>query len=310
MEIRNVKDRLAKQVMFIFCLMIFGLAFFIIFGIYKRAEPLLASHGILDLLFSSEWRPAEGKFGLFGFIAGTLWVTTIAILIAVPMSLLAAVYLTEYAHKNVRAMLRPPIDLLAGISPVIFGVWGVVAVVPLVRDVIIPFAEKFLKFPPFLSENYTGFSALSAGIVLSVMVFPIIVSVAMEVLESVPLEIRNASLSLGATKWQTVKHAVLKKAAPGIIASVILGFSRAFGETMAVLMVAGCSLQMTPKSPFDAAYPLPAFIANTYGEMMSIPLYDSAVFLAAFMLLIITALFNIAGWAMLHNAGKKGDSYG
>ena len=310
MAIRDLKDRLAGQVMFIFCLLILALAFFIIFGIYKRAEPIFAHNSFASLFFSSEWRPTEGKFGLLGFISGTLWVTLIAVIIAVPMSLLAAIYLTEYAHKNVRAVLRPPIDLLSGISPVIFGVWGIIVVVPFVRDMVIPFADNYLKFRPFLTENYTGFSALSAGIVLSVMVFPIIVSVAIEVLDSVPREVRNASLSLGATNWQTIKHAVLKKAAPGIVASVILGFSRAFGETMAVLMVAGCSLQQVPHSPFDAAYPLPAFIANTYGEMMSIPLYDSAVFLAAFILLILTALFNIAGWAILVRAGKKEAYFG
>jgi phosphate transport system permease protein len=159
-------------------------------------------------------------------------------------------------------------------------------------------SERF-PFFPFRSDNYTGFSALSAGIVLAVMVFPMIISVIQEVLGTVPFAIREASLALGATKWQTIKHVVLKKARPGIIAAVILGLSRAFGETMAVLMVAGCALGVMPRSVFDPAYPLPALIANTYGEMMSIPLYDSAVMLAAFVLLIVTALFNMISWAIL-----------
>jgi phosphate transport system permease protein len=110
---------------------------------------------------------------------------------------------------------------------------------------------------------------------------------------------REASLALGATQWQTVKYTLLRKAWPGIIAAIILGLSRAFGETMAVLMVAGCDLHGFPKSIFDTAYPLPALIANTYGEMMSIPLYDAAVLLAAFILLIITTLFNMLGWGIL-----------
>ena len=162
-----------------------------------------------------------------------------------------------------------------------------------------------MPFFPFASENYTGFSAVTAGIVLAVMVFPIIISIVEEVIKAVPFEIREASLALGATKWQTVKYTVLKKAWPGIIAAIILGLSRAFGETMAVLMVAGCNLHGFPKSIFDTAYPLPALIANTYGEMMSIPLYDAAVLLAALILLGVTTLFNMMGWGILFYIEKR-----
>ena len=124
------------------------------------------------------------------------------------------------------------------------------------------------------------------------MVFPIIISVTGEVLRSVSQDLREVSLSLGATKWQTIKHVVLRKARPGIFAAIVLGFSRAFGETMAVLMVVG-NVAKVPSSVFDPAYPLPALIANTFGEMMSIPLYDSAILLAALMLLIVVLIFNI-----------------
>ena len=170
---------------------------------------------------------------------------------------------------------------------------------PLVRDYLMPFFSEKLPFFPFASDNYTGFTALTGGIVLAVMVFPIIISIVEEVVRSVPFEIREASLALGATKWQTVKYTVLRKAQPGIIAAIILGLSRAFGETMAVLMVAGCSLHAFTRSIFDTAYPLPALIANTYGEMMSIPLYDAAVLLTALFLLIVTGLFNMLGWGIL-----------
>ncbi len=219
--------------------------------------------------------------------------------IAVPLSILTAIYLCEYAPKFVRGVTKPIIDLLAGISPVIYGVWGIIAIVPLVRDYLMPFFNRHLPFFPFASDNYTGFSALSAGIILAVMVFPLIISIVEEIIRTIPLGIKEASLAMGATKWQTVKYVVLKKARPGIIAAIILGLSRAFGETMAVLMVAGCSLYGFPKSIFDPAYPLPALIANTYGEMMSIPLYDAAVLLAALILLVVTALFNMIGWGVL-----------
>ncbi len=124
------------------------------------------------------------------------------------------------------------------------------------------------------------------------MVFPIIIQITIEVFHSIPGELRDASLSLGATKWQTIKLVLLRKALPGIIAANVLGFSRAFGETMAVLMVAG-NIPAIPHSPLDAGYPLPALIANNYGEMLSIPLYDSALMLAALVLFVIVILFNL-----------------
>jgi len=299
MHLRKFKDIFAGRILFICGLLVLSLAFLIAFGLFLRAAPILLTKPLGELLFSNVWRPAQGKFGLAGFIVGSIYVTAIAMVIAVPLSILTALHLSEYANRKIRGFLKPLVDLLAGISPVIYGVWGVIVIVPLVRDYLIPFSSRFLPFPPFISDNYTGFSTLAAGIVLAVMIFPIIISISEEVIRAVPFEMREAALALGASKWQTVKYVVLKKSWTGIIAAVILGLSRAFGETMAVLMVAGCSLHSFPRSVFDAAYPLPALIANTYGEMMSIPLYDSAVLLAALVLLIVTTLFNIAGWGIL-----------
>ncbi len=306
MNTRKFKDNIAHKVMFLLALFVLSLAFLMAFGLYQRSKPILAIKSLSDLLFSATWHPTLGQFGLASFIAGTLWVTAIAITIAVPLSILTAIYLSEYAHKRTSEFAKPIIDLLAGISPVVYGVWGMIAVVPLVRDYLMPFFSEKLPFFPFVSDNYTGFSAITGGIVLSVMSFPIIISVAEEVIRTVPFDVREASLALGATKWQTIKYTVLKKARPGIIAAIILGLSRAFGETMAVLMVAGCSLHGFPKSIFDTAYPLPALIANTYGEMMSIPIYDSAVLLAALILLVVTALFNMAGWGILFRIERRG----
>lgn len=306
MDIRNLKDKFARRAMFLLCASIVSLAFFMALMLFARAAPVFSSAGMGDILFSGYWHPAEGRFGLANFIIGTFLITGIAIIIALPLGMLTAVYLSEYADRRVRNIFKPVIDLLAGISPIIYGVWGVIVIVPLVRDYVMPFVSERLPFFPFASDNYTGFSALSAGIVLSVMVFPIIISVAEEVMRAVPEGIREVSLSLGATRWQTVKHAVVRKSWPGIIAAVILGLSRALGETMAVLMVAGSALNVLPTSIFDTAYPLPAFIANTYGEMMSIPLYDSAVFLAAFVLLAVTAAINMLGWGILLKMEKGG----
>ena len=306
MNIRKIKDSLAQQAMLFLSLFVISLTFLMALALYQRSTPALAIMSLKDLIFSSLWHPTQGQFGLGSFIIGTLWVTAIAMIIAVPLSIMTAIFLSEYSYRRLREFVKPIIDLLAGISPVVYGVWGIIAIVPLVRDYLMPFFSSRFPFFPFLSDNYTGYSVITAGIVLAVMVFPIIISVIEEVLRTVPLEVREASLALGATKWQTVKYVVLRKARPGIIAAIILGLSRAFGETMAVLMVAGCALHVVTKSIFDPAYPLPALIANTYGEMMSIPLYDAAVLLAAFILLVVTTLFNMLGWGILLYVERKG----
>ena len=302
---RKFKDILAGKIMFLLSAFVLSLAFLMATGLYQRSKPVLAISPLKELLFSSAWHPTQGQFGLASFIAGTLWVTAIAMIVAVPLSLLTAIYLSEYAPRRLRELAKPIIDLLAGISPVIYGVWGIIAIVPLVRDYLMPFFSKRLSFFPFASDNYTGFSALTGGLVLAVMVFPIIISIVEEVIRTVPFEMREASLALGATKWETIKYVLLKRVRPGLMAAIILGLSRAFGETMAVLMVAGCALHDFTRSIFDTAYPLPALIANTYGEMMSIPLYDAAVLLAAFILLMVTTLFNMVGWGILLHLERK-----
>jgi phosphate transport system permease protein len=213
---------------------------------------------------------------------GTLWVTAVAVAIAVPPCMLTALYLSEYAHRRTRQIMQPLVDLLAGIPSVVYGVWGVLAVVPFIKH----------QLAPLGGGASTGYSVLAAGIVLAIMIAPVIVHVSTEVLSSVPFEIREASLVIGATKWQTVKHAVLRKAAPGIVAAIVMGVSRAIGETMAVLMVVG-NIARVPVSVFDPGYPLPALIANNYGEMLSVPLYDAALLLAALMLFAIVLFFNV-----------------
>jgi phosphate transport system permease protein len=287
------------------CLAVLSLTFLIGLTLLLRSRPVLATQGLGELLFSSAWHPTQGRFGLATFIAGTLWVTGIAMAIGVPLSVLTAIYLSEYATARARRLVTPIIDVLAGISPVVYGVWGLLAVVPLVRDHVMPGLSRLLPFAPFQSDNSTGFSALTGGIVLSVMVTPIIIAIADEVLRSVPFALREAAFALGMTRWETVRHVVLRKAWPGIIAAVILGLSRAFGETMAVLMVAGCTLHGATRSIFDPAYPLPALIANTYGEMMSVPLYDAAVLLAALVLFAVVALFNVLGWGLLLHVKRR-----
>ncbi len=272
------------------------LVFLMLFGLLQKSRAILAVKSFSQMLFSSSWHPLRGEFGFFPFLMGTLWVTLAAMVIAVPISLLTAVYLSEYAPKFVRELAKPMVDLLAGIPSVVYGVWGVLLVVP--------FVGKTLA--PLFGTYSSGYCVLSGGVVLAIMIFPTIIHVSLEVFSSVPNALRETSLSLGATQWETIKHVVLRKGLQGIIAAIVLGLSRAFGETMAVLMVVG-NVPKLPHSVFDSAYPLPALIANNYGEMMSIPLYDSALMLAALVLLLVVLVFNLAARFILVKAERKAE---
>jgi len=279
---RLFKDRLAHRTMLVLTALPGLLVLLILAGLFLKAWPILAEKPFFSLLFSSAWGPNKGDFGLLPFLTGTLWVTLVALVLAGPVSLLAAIYLSEYAPRKVRELTKPAIDLLAGLPSVIYGVWGVLLIVPFVSDII----------APLCGVHSSGYSVLAAGMVLAIMIFPTIISVSLEVFSSIPDELREASLSLGATRWETVKHVVMRKSAQGVVAAVVLGLSRAFGETMAVLMVVG-NIPRVPGSVFAGGSTLPTLIANNYGEMMSIPLYDAALMLAALVLLLVVLAFNI-----------------
>lgn len=305
---RIKKDRAAQISFFFLTLIPVGLILAITLLLGNRSLPLAQSHPIRELVFGTIWKPFSGQFGFLPFIVGTFWVTTVAIVFAVPPSVLTAFYLSEYAKPTLRNLMKPILDVLAAIPSVVYGVWGVIMIVPFVEKVIKPFLSQTLGFIPLFADTQpTGFSILSGGIVLAVMIIPFIVAIIYEILMTVPIELRQASLALGATRWETIAHVVFPKIIPGIIGGVVLGASRALGETMAVLMVVG-NVANIPTSIFDAAYPLPALIANNYGEMMSIPLYDAALLSAALVLLIIVLVFNVLATVILRQILKRSNS--
>lgn len=285
---RIFKDKLTRNTMLVFTLFSIALAIIIGISLYLKSRPILEEHSLWSLLTNATWRPFKGEFGFLSFIMGTLWVTLIAILIALPFCILTGIFLSEYAHPYIKRFIYPLIDILAGIPPVVYGVWGILVVVPFISD----------KLAPNFVEYSSGYSVLAGGIVLAIMIMPLIISILIEIFAAIPKDFRDASLSLGATNWQTVKFVILRKSLPGIIAAVVLAISRAFGETIAVLMVCG-NITEIPKSIFDPGYPLPALIANNYGEMMSLPLYDSALMLAALILFVIIFIFNAASRLVL-----------
>jgi phosphate transport system permease protein len=284
---RRTKDKASTIIMKILAGLMSLLVLILFVSLLLKSAPILKTKSLSGLLLDSVWMPLKGDFGLLPFIIGTLEVTGIALLIAIPICLLSSIYLSEYASSRFREIARPFVDLLAGIPSVIYGFWGILVIVPIVKWT-----------GTYLGYKTTGYCLLSGGIVLAIMVFPIIISVVTEVLCSVKYELREISLSLGLTKWEMVKHVILKSAMHGIIAAIILGFARAFGETIAVLMVIGNMVNI-PSNIFESAYTLPALIANNYGEMMSIPLYDSALMFAGLILLVVVAGFNLAAHLIL-----------
>jgi len=189
--------------------------------------------------------------------------------------------------------MHPVIDILAGLPSVIYGVWGILIIVPFISDYL----------APFFNTTSSGYSIFAGGIVLAVMCVPYVLNMLIEVFNTVPNEMKEVSLSLGATFWEAVKHVVIRSSYPGIISAFGLGIAKAFGETIAVMMVVGNQIQSS-SNPFDAGYPLPALIANNYGEMLSIPMYDSALMFAALILLVIILAINLLFRYFIHESKK------
>lgn len=273
-------------------------------GFFIRTAPLLEHSDVWSILSGTVWKPSAGEFGLLTFISGTLWVTLLALILAVPVCMLTALFLVEYAKRRSLAAVLPAVDLLAGIPSVVYGVWGLLSIVPNVPKFSAFLSNYLGSIPLFAVDNPTGYSVLSGSIVLAVMISPLIISISIEVLRAIPEGLRHSSFALGATRWQTVKKVVLPRALPGLIAAIVMGLSRAFGETLAVMMVVG-NTPLIPHSIFDPGYPLTALIANNYGEMMSVPLYDSALMGAALLLLVIVLIFNIGASFVLVRANRR-----
>ncbi len=292
--IRSIKEKTARHIML-------GIAFFsllllLVIGtsLLIKALPIIKEESLWVLLSSGNWKPFKGEFGFLPYIISTLYVSLIAIIVALPLSLLTSIYLSTYASKNIKKIFEPVIDLLSGIPPVIYGVWGTLTIVPLIAN----------KIAPHFVEYSSGYTVLAGGLVLAIMILPLLISILLEVFRSLPVEMTDASLSLGATKWQTVKKVMLRRSFSGIIAAIVLSVSRAFGETIAVLMVCG-NIPLVPHSLFDACYPLPALIANNYGEMLSLPSYESALMLGAFLLFIVIVIFNGISRITLNQIEKR-----
>jgi len=254
------------------------------------ARPALGKLGILAYLTGTDWDPVAGSFGALVFVYGTLVTSAVAIALALPVSVGLALFLSEMGPKQLRRPVGFAIETLAAIPSVIYGLWGLFVLVPLLRDHVEPALGKALGFLPLFQGPPIGLGFLAAGVILAVMILPTIASVTIEVLKTVPQPLKEAALALGATRWESIRMAVLPFSRAGIAGATLLGLGRALGETMAVTMVIGNSPQIRA-SLFAPGYSLPAVIANEFAEATG-ALYTGALAGLGLVLFGITVLLN------------------
>jgi phosphate transport system permease protein len=261
----------------------------IFFELVSKSHLSLNKFGF-SFLIRSIWDPVAEDFGGLPFIYGTLVSSLVALVIAVPLSLGTALFLTEICPRPLRPILSLLVELLAAIPSVIYGVWGHFILSPFLRVYIQPFLAKYLGWTGLFTGPKYGFGMLAAGIILAIMILPIISSISREVIMAVPRQQREAALALGATKWEMLRMAVLRNARAGIMGAVILGLGRAFGETMAVTMVIGNRPEIA-KSLFAPGYTLASVVANEFSEAFG-AMHLSALMEAALILFAITLIVN------------------
>jgi phosphate transport system permease protein len=236
----------------------------VVLELYRVAQPALAKGG-LRFLLDRDWDPVVGSFGALPFVYGTVVTSAVAIVVAVPVSVGMALFLSEMGPPKLRPVVSFLIETLAAIPSVVYGLWGLFVVVPLLRDHVEPALAKAFGFLPLFRGPGIGLGYLAAGVLLAIMILPTIASVTTEVLKTVPPSLREGALALGATRWEAIRMAVLPYARPGIVGAGLLGLGRALGETMAVTMVIGNAPEISA-SLFAPGYSLPAVIANEFAE--------------------------------------------
>jgi len=255
--------------------------------ILNEGLPFIFKYGLGNFLFSSDWHPQEGKFGIFPMITASLWVTLGAMIVGAPLGIAGALFLSEYAPRPVMKIVKPTIELLAAIPSVVYGFIGVMVLSPLIRN--------YLGGP--------GLSLLAGSIILGVMILPTVISISIDSILAVPQSYREGSLALGATTWQTIHMLTIRAAKSGILASIILGLGRAIGETMAVIMVTGNAVNI-PHSSLDSVRTLTANIALEMS--FATGMHRQALFATGVVLLVVIMILNsAASVAMRKRMAKK-----
>ncbi len=298
-----VGDRLYYGLLWVLGIFVLVVAGLIVLNLTLVSRPLFAVESVWNFVHGDDWDPVTQKFGALPFIYGTLVTSTVAIAVAVPVAVGLALFITQFSHKRLAPLLSIPVELLAAIPSVVYGLWGLAVLVPWLRTSVEPFLGRVLGFLPLFQGPPIGFGYLAAGLVLAVMILPTIVSVSAEVMKTTPEAQREAALALGATTWESVTWSVLPHSRAGILGACLLGLGRALGETMAVTMLIGNSRNIST-SLFAPGYSLPAVIANEFAEATD-DVHIGALAGCGLLLFVITFLLNAAArW--LVTAVQKG----
>ncbi|HOM27877.1 MAG TPA: phosphate ABC transporter permease subunit PstC [Deltaproteobacteria bacterium] len=278
-KVRQFKEAVYRYVFAVSALASLAFLVGIILTLFTQSLPILTERPFFDLLFGRHWYPThtEAEFGMLPLIVGSAAVTIGAMFVCVPIGVGTALYIHELASERQRALLKPTIEILAGIPSIVYGFFGMVVVAPLLQDI--------LHIP-------TGLCAFTAALILGIMATPTVASLSEDALSFVPTSFREASLALGANRWQTLTKVVVPAAGSGISTAIILGMGRAVGETMTVLMVAG-GAAVIPRNLFDPVRPMTSTIAAEMGEAVMGSLHYSALFAVGLILFLITLGINI-----------------
>src|SRR5215472_8238021 len=260
----RVPDLLFKVLIAVTAISVFVIVVLVVLELIDKSKLSLHQFG-LSFFYGRDWDPVNGNFGALPFIYGTLVSSLLALLMAVPLSVGVAVYVTEMCPVGLRGTISFLVELLAAIPSVIYGLWGIFVLAPLLREYVQPVLAIYLGWTGLFSGPQFGLGMLAAGIILAIMIVPIVASITREVLSAVPQNQREAVLALGATRWEMIRMGVLRNARIGIVGGVILGLGRALGETMAVTMVIGNRPEIS-KSLFAPAYTMASVIANEFSE--------------------------------------------
>ena len=269
-----------------------------------QGSRLAIGHFGPRFLVNSTWNPVTDEYGAWPFIFGTLVSSLIALVIAVPLGVATALYLTELAPVRLRQPVVMIVEMLAAVPSVIFGLWGIFVLVPWLRDHLFVWLKETLGFLPLFRGTIYGVSMLAAGIIVAIMILPIITSVSREILRSVPNLQREAAYALGATHWEVMRIAVLSYARRGLFGAAVLGLGRALGETMAVTMVIGNRPDISA-SLFAPGYTLASVIANEFTEATT-DLYLSSLFELGLVLVAVTIVVNVVAQLMLRSLAGSG----
>ena len=269
-----------------------------------QGSRLAIGHFGPRFLVNSTWNPVTDEYGAWPFIFGTLVSSLIALVIAVPLGVATALYLTELAPVRLRQPVVMIVEMLAAVPSVIFGLWGIFVLIPWLRDHLFVWLKETLGFLPLFRGTIYGVSMLAAGIIVAIMILPIITSVSREILRSVPNLQREAAYALGATHWEVMRIAVLSYARRGLFGAAVLGLGRALGETMAVTMVIGNRPDISA-SLFAPGYTLASVIANEFTEATT-DLYLSSLFELGLVLVAVTIVVNVVAQLMLRSLAGSG----